>query len=163
MNRLKTFEKQDLTECAFDGAAFHGPRGTAMSCLSGKSRIITESRMHPECWIIPLDEMELVRQAAELGGERLWLSPCPPEKFLGRLADGFQGAWFDNDTIHVRIGGRKTIHPAQEPDSRDETLAMLVFAAGMTWKECSEEEIQRILGRFKPALSAQTIEEMSLL
>ncbi len=163
MHRLKTFEKSEITGCAFDGAAFHGSRGTALSCLSGKSRIIIESRVHPECWIIPLDEIELVRQAADLGGNRLWLSPCQPEKFLGRLADGFQGAWFDGDHIHVRIGTQETIYPAQEPDSRDETLAMLVFAAGMTWKGCSDEEIQRILSRFKPCLPQQIIEEMSLL
>jgi hypothetical protein len=116
-----------------DGRCFKSARGLLGVALKPRSipRLIGLSPSH---WLVPLEDIGMVRQAECLPGTVLWLSTQPPVRVLGRLSEDVRGAWLEDGSVVVNFDGHpRRLEPLERP-SPTTLLDDIAAAAVGLWK-----------------------------
>ena len=89
-----------------DGQCFEGERGVLAVALRPESFRLIRRTVQPTHWLLPVENPELVREAASLSGDLLWLCSRNPAEVLGKLDDGMRGAWLEPDAVMLNLDGQ---------------------------------------------------------
>ena len=116
-----------------DGQCLLGPRGKLAVVLQLESLARVRQGGMPTHWLIPVDDLQLVRSAASLPGEVLWLCRRNPASVLGQLDDGFRGAWWEDKGVAVNLDGQTRFIPRAVPVSAARALEGLAQVVGDLW------------------------------
>lgn len=116
-----------------DGECLLGPRGKLAVVLQLESLARVRQGGTPTHWLIPVDDLQLVRSAASLPGEVLWLCRRNPASVLGQLDDGFRGAWWEGQGVAVNLDGQTLFIPVAVPASAAGALGGLAEVVAGLW------------------------------
>ncbi len=118
-----------------DGQCFVGENGVLGVALSSYSLNYLQGSSSPTHWLVPVENIAVVKAAAELPGEVLWLCSQPPSRLLGHLMEDFRGAWLDGNVIVIQLEGSQCRITLQQPPHPSVALAHLARAVAQVWKE----------------------------
>jgi hypothetical protein len=118
--------------------------------------IVQLAKSWPSHWLIPLEDVAMVRCAESLPGEVLWLSSRPPVEVVGHLSEDFRGAWVDAGRIVVNLDGHPRRLNGSPPPLTMKSLPQLAAAVVDVWKG------NRQAPRSAPAFSRNSTKILSL-
>jgi hypothetical protein len=123
-----------LTAC--DGATITGELGHLHIVLGPRILRLRAGEPFPTHWLLPLEDLEMARQAADLPGEILWLSPLPPECLAGPLVGEFRGAWWEGLTVCVNLTGQVEAYEFLSSDAAVGSRSVLADIVARRWAGC---------------------------
>ncbi len=99
----------------------------------------------PTHWLLPLNDVEMVRLSANLPGELLWLSPSRPEAVVGLLVGDFRGAWWQGPLAVLQLHGETEAYilPSSHPEIG--SLSTLAEIVACRWAGQSQAQVHSAL------------------
>lgn len=116
-----------------DGQTFAGDRGLLAVALHPKSLSWLRRCGKPTHWLLPVENIALVRDAADLPGEVLWICSRPPSTVLGQLDSGLRGAWLDGDQIVINLDGEPQALALSRPLDVGQVIPWLASLVAHSW------------------------------
>lgn len=84
-------------------------------------------------WLIPVEDIALVRSAAALPEEVFWLCRRPPSAVVGQLGDAMRGAWLEGSAVVVNLDGQPQRVALPEAPAGTDSLAVLADVVTRLW------------------------------
>ena len=118
---------------ARDGESVAGERGHLHIALRPRGLRLQPGEETPTHWLLPLDNLEVVRLSANLPGDLFWLSPRRPQSLAGMLVGDFRGAWWEGGLAMIKLNDAVEVYfvPAESPGAGG--LALLARIVALRW------------------------------
>ncbi len=141
-----------------DGQTLTGQSGVLRIALHPTSLRVSRDEASPSHWLLPLNDVEMVRLSANLPGNLLWLSPRKPEAVAGLLVGDFRGAWWQEQLAVLQLLGETEAYilPASHPGPG--SLAVLADIVARRWSGQSQEQVHTALLRCAGAANGKAPE-----
>lgn len=118
---------------ARDGESVAGELGHLHIALSTRGLRLQPGEPAPTHWLLPLNDMEVVRLSANLPGDLFWLCPRRPQSLVGMLLGDFRGAWWEGGLAMIKTHDAVEVYfvPAESPGAGG--LALLALIVALRW------------------------------
>ena len=118
---------------ARDGESVSGEHGQLHIALSTHALRLQRDEPSPTHWLLPLDNLEVVRLSANLPGDLFWLCPRRPQSLVGMLLGDFRGAWWEGGLAIIKTQDTVEVYfvPAESPGAGG--LALLARIVALRW------------------------------
>jgi len=130
---------------AGDGRTVAGPSGNLRIAFQPLSLGVPRLATTPTHWLLPLNDVEMVRLSANLPGELLWLSPRQPEAVVGLLVGDFRGAWWHGQLAVLQLHGETEAYILPSSHPAIGSLSTLAEIVARRWAGQSQAQVHSAL------------------
>ena len=130
---------------AGDGRTIAGQAGNLRIAFQPLSLGVPFHTTTPTHWLLPLNDVEMVRLSANLPGELLWLSPSRPEAVVGLLVGYFRGAWWQGQLAVLQLHGEAEAYILPSSHPAIGSLSTLAGIVACRWAGQSQAQVHSAL------------------
>ena len=130
---------------AGDGRTIAGRAGNLRIAFQPLSLGVPFHTTTPTHWLLPLNDVEMVRLSANLPGDLLWLSPRRPEAVVGLLLGDFRGAWWQGPLAVLQLHGETEAYILPSSHPAIGSLSTLAGIVACRWAGQSQAQVHSAL------------------